>query len=57
MKVIINMEDTVLALLLFIFLIVGGTLGSLYWKNRHLVTPGKPKPRNKKDKENWSIGG
>lgn len=51
------MEVTVMILLAIVIFIVGGTLGGLYWKNRHLVTPGKPKARSKKDKENWSIGG
>lgn len=51
------MEDTVLILLLVVLAIVVGTLGTLYYSNRHLITPGKPKPRRKKDKENWSIGG
>ena len=51
------MEDTVLILLLIVLAIVVGTLGTIYYSNRHLITPGKPKPRGKKDKENWSIGG
>jgi uncharacterized protein YneF (UPF0154 family) len=50
------MEYIVLVLLLIVFLIVGGTLGGIYFYNRDLVKVPKRKMK-KKDKKYWSLEG